>query len=417
MDVRWGTVATCLILLCSSVACNKKAAAPAGDRGVLEPKPECANNAIAQRYIVRWNDGSTSIEHSPDKETLIKEVIEPNQDDIEFAEPDMRVSVPKVSVPNVSMPKTESAPYALPSSEEANDWGQRAVSADQAWQSGADGHGVIVAVVDSGVDINHPQLKDQIAINPLEKFNGIDDDNNGFIDDVNGFDFEQNSGIISDGKGHGTHVSGIIAAAHNGIVLGVAPKAKILPIDFMNDMGNGSISNAILGIEYAVSRGAKVINASWGGTPCSKALNDTIQGLANSGVIFVVAAGNSGQNIDYTPEYPAAFGGPTQITVGASTVSDITAYFSNFGDNSVQLMAPGVNILSTFPGNQTEVLSGTSMASPFVAGAAALLMSSYPNLPATKIREAIVRSIDSGPYQVQFRGRLNIQKALNYLKQ
>ena len=185
----------------------------------------------------------------------------------------------------------------------------------------------------------------------------------------------------------------------------------------MNDMGNGSISNAILGIEYAVSRGAKVINASWGGTPCSKALSDTIQGLANSGVIFVVAAGNSGQNIDYTPEYPAAFAGPTQITVGASTVSDITAYFSNFGDNSVQLMAPGVNILSTFPGNQTEVLSGTSMASPFVAGAAALLMSSYPNLPATKIREAIVRSIDSGPYQVQFRGRLNIQKALNYLKQ
>lgn len=407
MDVRWGTVVTCLVLLCSSLACNKKAAAPASDRGVIDPKPECASNAIPQRYIVRWNDGSTSIENSPDKETLIKEIIEPNRSDIEFAEPDMRVSMPII----------ESAPYALPSSEDANDWGQRAVSADKAWQSGADGHDVIVAVVDSGVDINHPQLKDQIAKNPKEIFNGIDDDNNGFIDDVNGFDFEQNSGIITDGKGHGTHVAGIIAAAHNGVVLGIAPKAKILPIDFMNDMGNGSISNAILGIEYAVSRGAKVINASWGGTPCSQALNDTIQGLANSGVIFVVAAGNSGQNIDYAPEYPAAFGGPTQITVGASTVTDITAYFSNFGDVGVQLMAPGVNILSTFPGNQTEVLSGTSMASPFVAGAAALLISSYPNSPATKIREAIVRSIDSGPYQVQFRGRLNVEKALNYLKQ
>ncbi|RYZ76013.1 MAG: alkaline serine protease, partial [Proteobacteria bacterium] len=220
-------------------------------------------------------------------------------------------------------------------------------------------------------------------------------------------------GVVNDGSGHGTHVSGVIAADSSaGTIRGLAQGAKILPLDFMTNDGSGNISDAIRAMYYAASQGAKVINASWGGAPCSSTLQKAITDIGAQGVLFVAAAGNSGVDIEAEPEYPAAFGLPTQITVGASTSNDRMAIFSNYSYSLVNIMAPGVGIWSTYPGNSTQSMNGTSMASPFVAGAAAVLFGARPNATPQQVKSALLASVDAGPFQVETRGRLNLRKAL-----
>jgi subtilisin family serine protease len=245
---------------------------------------------------------------------------------------------------------------------------------------------LVVAVIDTGVDFSHPELTGRRWVNPGEsgggkETNGIDDDGNGFVDDVNGADFLNNDGNPFDDHGHGTHVAGTIAASVNGQgVVGVAPNVKIMALKSTG----GSISDAIEAIGYAKSKGAKISNNSWEipGGFFSQALKDAID---TSGSLFVAAAGNGGfdgigDNLDVSPNYPAAYTSNNLLSVAAVDCHGNRASFSNFGATSVDIAAPGVGILSTRPNNTYGIDNGTSMASPHVAGVAALAASVDPAL-------------------------------------
>lgn len=388
---------------------------------------KCTPNAVANQYVVRWKDGTTAVYKNATRDEIMKTVIEPNLEKIEFAEQDQKITMPQT-------PKQVSTEASVPQSPT---WGQQITQAEQAWSQGYTGTGIVVAVVDSGVDRTHDQLKNQIFVNTGEvgldrngadkSNNGFDDDLNGYIDDVSGYDFQNNSPNVVPVGGHGTHVAGIIGAQHSaGSVLGVAEGVKILPLNFMyldpkSGEGTGDISNAIRAMYYAAKMGAKVINASWGGAPCSKNLQKAIADVGAQGVLFVVAAGNDGVNLDNDSQfsYPAAFGMSTQVTVGSSNQRDYANFFSNYSSTLVHLMAPGDSIVSTFPDtspahttNMTATLSGTSMATPFVAGTAAILMGARPNASLSDVKNALLNSVDAGPFQVSSHGRLNVKNAL-----
>ncbi|GLC29700.1 S8 family serine peptidase [Clostridium omnivorum] len=230
--------------------------------------------------------------------------------------------------------------------------GQAGVDIDikDAWKVTQGTDSVVVGVIDSGIDINHPDLKDKIWTNTKEiPGNGIDDDGNGYVDDVNGWDFYNNDNTVYDekqGDKHGTHVAGTIAAALNQLgVVGVAPKVKIMPLKFIGPFG-GTTEGAIKAIEYAKSMGVKILNNSWGGGGYDSLLKSTIE---NSGTIFIVAAGNEQQNNDANPSYPAAFDSSNILSVAAVDNLGNMPSFSNYGLTSVDVGAPGVNILSTIP--------------------------------------------------------------------
>jgi subtilisin-like proprotein convertase family protein len=275
----------------------------------------------------------------------------------------------------------------------------------------------VTAVIDTGVDYTHPDLASNIWTNTDEVAgNGIDDDGNGFVDDVRGWDFVNNDSDPMDDNGHGTHVAGTIGAVgNNGIgVTGVAWTASIMPLKFLDQSGSGSLSDAIKAIQYARVNGAKIINASWGGGGFSSALQSAITQFITSGGLFVAAAGNEATNNDVTPSYPANYQGV--ISVGASTRTDTRASFSNYG-TSVDVFAPGQSILSTLPGNRYGSLSGTSMATPQVAGALALLWGQNPTLSATTISQALINSTDNVlRASNSTHGRINVGAAATSLR-
>lgn len=414
--LRSVTRVTCALLLPALLlACKNDTVAEEAPRGFQEISSQCAPTAIADRFLVSWKDGSISVERARNADEFKKYILQPNEDEIAFAEHDQVI-------------RLDRSPMETETFAAAESWGQEIIEAPGAWARGVQGQGVTVAVIDSGVDVTHPQLRAQLAINTAEQENGIDDDGNGLIDDISGYDFHDNSPQVRDGSGHGTHVAGIIVAEH-GVpdmsgapqVVGVAPGARLLPLDFMTDNGAGSIGNAIRAIHYAVSQGAKVINASWGGGECSATLQRTIQDLEAKGVLMVVAAGNMGVNLDWNPEFPAAFTSNSQITVGATSARDIMAGFSNYSYSLVHLAAPGVNIVSTLPGGRRGQLSGTSMAAPFVSAAAALLWSFRPQATVSQVRQALFQSVDRDPSHpngvlaVRTGGRLNVRKAIDTL--
>ncbi len=296
-------------------------------------------------------------------------------------------------------------------------WGMIKIEAPAAWDKYAGG-AVTVAVTDTGIDPSQPELDGNLWVNSREvPGNGRDDDGNGVVDDVNGVNFSAglNSGNPYDGDGHGTHVSGTIAAeSGNGIgVAGVNPQAKILAAKFLTDSGSGSTSDAIRAIDYARSMGAKVMNASWGGGGASQALEAAI---AKSGMLFVAAAGNDGANNDEDPHYPSSYELDNIVSVAATTQSDSLASFSNYGSCSVDLTAPGYQILSTLPGGRYVSWSGTSMAAPHVAGVASLLAARDPKLTPLEIKARLMDSVDkpsalAGTSMTS--GRLNARKALD----
>lgn len=369
---------------------------------------ECTNSEIAGNYLVQWKDGSVSTEKAFDENDFKNNFLENNKSDIYTSEPLYKVRAPVISPTPISEP-----------SEWGGDlnWGVYDMQADKLWAENLKGQNVVIAVIDSGVDLTHEALKNSIFINSSEiSGNGLDDDNNGFIDDVRGWDFYQNSNEVKDQTGHGTHISGIIAAQHvpQGL-LGVSPNAKILPLKFMGSSGDGSVDAAINAIDYAVKMGAQVINASWGGSACSKILKNKVDQLTEKKVLFISAAGNDGRNISSFPEYPAAYNSILQITVGAHTAEHMLAGFSNLGD-LVHISAPGANIVSSVPGGYTS-LNGTSMATPHVAAAAALLISAFPQVEPFIIKTALLEGVEAGPYKVKSRGAVNIYKSYLYLKQ
>ncbi len=285
------------------------------------------------------------------------------------------------------------------------------VSAFDAWDRST-GEGVVVAIIDTGVDTSHPDLRPNLWVNTGEiAGNGRDDDGNGYVDDVHGFDFVFRDGEPEDNEGHGTHVAGTVAAAgDDGYgVPGMAFDARIMAIKLLDPSGGGGSYQAAEAIRYAVDSGADVINASWGSYGYSSAVIQAVQYANSRGVVFVAAAGNEGSDNDQTPLYPASYDVPNVIAVAASDRRDRLASFSNTGASRVDLAAPGVQIVSTWPGGGWEYLDGTSMASPMVAGAAALLVSAAPSLTVSEVRQTLMATVDplaSGGSRVASGGRL-----------
>jgi subtilisin family serine protease len=291
------------------------------------------------------------------------------------------------------------------------------IDAPEAWDIQT-GNKVVIGVIDTGVDYNHPDLNDNMWINPGETAgNGIDDDGNGYVDDFYGYDFINEDSNPFDDNSHGTHVAGTIAAeGNNGIgVTGVNWNAQIMALKFLGSDGSGNTFDAIQAVEYAKLNGAQLTNNSWGGGGFSQALRDAIASGGEAGQLFVAAAGNSGSNNDISPFYPASYDLNNIIAVAATDDKDQLAGFSNFGATTVDLGASGVNIFSTFPGNSYGLLSGTSMATPHVSGVIGLILSKNPKLTTQEVKDILLRTADKIPAltgRTVSGGRLNAFNAL-----
>lgn len=313
-------------------------------------------------------------------------------------------SLPKAQV------KSCSPNYIVRTRKSSNDprlvdlWGLGASSGADArsgWDIVTGSKDIVVAVLDSGVDYTHPDLAPNMWRNPGEiPGNGLDDDGNGYRDDVFGINAINSSGDPQDENGHGTHVAGTIGAVgDNGIgVVGVNWTTNILALRFLDAEGSGSLADAIEGMNYIIAlreRGVpiRVINASWGGGGYSGPFVSTLKRLNELGVIFVAAAGNESNDNDAVPSYPSSYLEPNVVAVGAITEEQNLASFSNFGASSVDIVAPGDWILSTIPGGRYTHLSGTSMATPHVSGALALLAAHEPSLG---VGASITRLLETG---------------------
>ncbi|MDP2831824.1 MAG: S8 family serine peptidase [Pseudomonadota bacterium] len=291
------------------------------------------------------------------------------------------------------------------------------LDAPEAWDT-LKGGAVLVAVVDTGVDYQHPDLAANIWSNPGEiAGNGLDDDGNGYIDDTRGWNFVADNNDPADDNAHGSHVSGTIAAVGDNAqgVVGVNRLARILPLKFLDAQGYGYTSDAVEAIYYAIDQGAKVMNHSWGGASYSQSLADAFTAALNANIVMAVAAGNASQNLDAVPSYPASLPHANIITVAATTHNDALAYFSNYGALSVDLGAPGEAILSSVPGNGYASYSGTSMATPHVAGAASLLLAANANLSSGQVKDLLLGTanpVAALAGKSVSGGRLNLQAAL-----
>jgi thermitase len=275
-----------------------------------------------------------------------------------------------------------------------------------------------VAVLDTGAQYSHPDLDGNIWHNSHEiAGNDVDDDHNGYVDDYYGVNLVKGRDSGVDDEGHGTHVAGIIAGhGDNGTgISGLCWTGSVMPVKFMNSRGKGSSSDAVTGIDYAVRMGAKIVNGSFGSSSKSTALADAVDYAQSKGVLLVFAAGNDGTSNDAAPEYPAALTNSNIIAVAAVTATGALASFSNYGPKSVDLGAPGDSIISTYLGSGYKVLSGTSMASPIVAAAAAMLRARDAQLSYKQIRSAILASTQPDaalPGKVAHPGVLDVGAAL-----
>jgi subtilisin family serine protease len=259
----------------------------------------------------------------------------------------------------------------------------------------------IVAIIDTGLDKTHPVFANSNAlwVNTREiPNNGIDDDYNGYVDDVNGWNFITNTGNFADDDGHGTHVAGIVVGTSLNILaspITETAKMQIMPLKFLDANGSGTTSNAIRAIFYAVNNGARVSYNSWGGGSYSRALHEAMTFAYANRLFIGSAAGNNGKNNDSISMYPANYDVPSNVSVAATTDYDYMASFSNYGSRNVHLASPGVLILSTLPNNRTGTMSGTSMATPFVSGLAALAMREAPFLTGYQVKDIMLAKATS----------------------
>lgn len=337
------------------------------------------------------------------RDLSVREAVETYEDDpdVEYAEPDFLLEPVQTTSANDPY---YSRLYGLNNTGQSGGVADADIDAPEAWSTTTGSSSTVVAVIDEGVDISHPDLRGNIWRNADEiPDNGKDDDNNGYVDDVSGWDFYNGDGTVYDpdpvsgnGDEHGTHVAGTIAAEGDNDrgIAGVNWRATIMPLKFLGPSG-GYTSDAVEAINYAVKNGATISNNSWGGGGYSQALSDAISQADAASHLFVAAAGNSGVNTDNTKHYPSSYSNPNVISVAATDSADQLASFSNFGANTVDLAAPGVGILSTLPGGSYASYSGTSMATPHVAGVAALLKSMDPGLGDAQLKSKIIQSVDN----------------------
>lgn len=329
-----------------------------------------------------------------------------NNADVTYAEPNYEVE--SMRLPNDPYFSEE---WALSNTGQYQGVAGIDIGMPSVWDDITGSSPMIVAVIDSGIDYTHPDLAANMWMNPRETpHNGIDDDQNGYVDDVYGYDFYNDDGDPMDDRYHGTHVSGTIGAVgDNGIgITGIGWQVELMGLKFLGSTGTGPLSGAIEAIEYAIENGVKVLNNSWSftypgltGLPTNpyqepvQSLRTAIQKADEAGIIFVAAAGNDGTNNDVTPHYPAAYSVGNILSVAATDNKDLLANFSVYGSTSVDLGAPGVVIYSTYPvwkeNPPYHFLSGTSMASPHVAGAAALLWAANPDLTHRQVIDWILQ--------------------------
>jgi thermitase len=277
------------------------------------------------------------------------------------------------------------------------------IRAEKAWEISKGDQDIVIAVIDTGIDYNHPDLKNNMWVNLKEvPGNGVDDDQNGYVDDVYGWNAALDHGNPMDGNSHGTHCAGTIGAEHdNGLgVAGVMDKVQIMAVKFLSDSGSGSLTDAVEAIDYATKMNVDIMSNSWGGGGYSQALSDAITAAKNKGILFVAAAGNSSTNNDARPTYPANYEVDNVISVASHTAQDSLSSFSCFGRKTVHIAAPGSNILSSTPNGEYKVFSGTSMATPHVSGVIGLLLAENGRLPVVEVRERLMAtSIPGSAYR------------------
>ncbi len=337
---------------------------------------------------------------------------------IEYAEPDYQVSIAQTP----DDPRFDEL-WGLNNDGQTGGTADADIDAVEAWDISTGSRDVVVGVIDTGIDYSHSDLASNMWVNSSEvPGDGIDNDGNGFVDDVHGINAITNSGDPMDDEGHGTHVSGTIGASGNNAtgVVGVNHEVSLVGCKFLDAAGNGSTSDAIKCIDYMVGLknagvNLRVLNNSWGGGGYSQALADAIASSEAADLLFVAAAGNDTIDNDVNPHYPSNYENASVLSVASTDQTDNISWFSHYGLTSVDMGAPGSAILSTTPGESYASYSGTSMATPHVAGAAALVLSINPELNTQELKELLMSSGDANAalQGVTVAGtRLNVNQAL-----
>jgi subtilisin family serine protease len=398
---------------------SKRKPRSAPDRILLKFKESTGKReAMFIRLSIEENHGLQVIKHYPGLDLHLyrtlwdkdKTLVALNRNPaIAFAEPDYLISAVGIIPDDPLFPRQ----WGLNNTGQGGGIPDADIDAPEAWEITTGSKDVVIAVIDSGLDLNHEDLRANLWRNPNEiPGNGIDDDQNGYIDDIHGIDAISGSGIPDDKDGHGTHVSGIIAAVGgNGLgVSGVCWSARIMALRFLDSQGRGYISDEIECIQYAIANKAPIANASFGDYNISLAEREAIRKALEAGMLFVCAAGNEGIDNDLEPHYPASYDLDNIISVAASNRSDQLVSWSNYGQTSVDIAAPGDIIRSTVLNNDYQALGGTSMAAPFVAGLAALIKSVYPSYTWRQLKDIILQQ---GESRASFHGKTVSGKRIN----